>query len=176
MKTQTVAGLVAVALSGLVPGCASGGDGTVGMSVTDAPVDDYSHVNVTFSRGAIHKSGDNSSQSGWIEIVNKTRTVDLIALHKNQSAESLGFAKVSAGRYQQVRLYVDSVVATKKSDGSQVTMTVPSGVLKTSKSFDVKSGGNTTLTLEIDLNKSINCNNNSCRFSPVLGKVEAESK
>jgi len=164
-----------VACAVFLSGCASQSKGTVGVAVTDKPTEDYSAVMVTFSRAAIHKSGDNES-GGWMDIANTTHTIDLLALHANQTSEALGFAKVDAGRYQQVRVYVDKVEATKKSDGSKVTMTVPSGVLRTSKSFEVKAGGNTTLTLEIDLDRSINCNGDDCKFSPVLGKVEASEK
>lgn len=155
-------------------GCTTGGSGTVGLAVTDAPDDDYSHVNVTFSRGAIHEAGgDDNATTGWRDIVNTTQTVDLLALHRNNTAKALGFADVPAGRYTQVRLYVDAVEAVNKTDGSKVMMTVPSGVIRTTKSFEIKDGGNTTLTLEIDLERSISCNNNGCRFSPILGKVEA---
>jgi uncharacterized protein DUF4382 len=166
---------VVVVLVLTLSGCTGKSTGTVGVAVTDKPTEDYSSVMVTFSRAAIHKSGDNES-GGWMDIANTTRTVDLLALHANGTAEALGFAKVEAGHYQQVRVYVDRVEATKKSDGSEVVMTVPSGVLRTTKSFEVKAGGNTTLTLELDLDRSINCNGDSCRFSPVLGKVEATEK
>lgn len=172
-KRMRIAFLAVVAV--VAAGCVGGGQGTVGIAVTDAPTDDYSSVNVTFSRGAIHRSGgDNNTTAGWITIVNSTRTVDLLALHKNDTIEALGFAQVEAGQYQQIRLYVDSVVATEKANGTKVTMTVPSGVLRTSKSFEVQAGGNTTLVLEFDLDKSINCNDQGCKFQPVLGKVEAK--
>lgn len=155
-------------------GCVGGGEGTVGFFVTDAPTDDWSRLNVTFSKVEIHKAGADNS-SGWVTLVEERRTVDFIALHANNTAEALGFAKVDAARYTQVRLTIDSVVGWKKSDGSNVTFKVPSGVLRTSKSFEVKSGGNTTLTLEIDLSQSISChqNNTDCTFKPVVGKVEA---
>ena len=67
-------------------GCAAGNTGTVGMAVTDAPADDWSAVNVTFSRGSVHRSAsvDENATAGWQEIVNTTRSVDLIALHLNQ--------------------------------------------------------------------------------------------
>lgn len=171
-----------VATSALLAGCTgSGGTGTAGIMVTDAPTDDYSSVLVTFSRAAIHKAGgandtDANSTAGWTDIVSAQRTVDLLALHKNQTAEALGFAQVEAGKYTQVRVYVDRVVATQKSDNRTVDMTVPSGVLRTSKSFEVRAGGNTTLLLEVDLDRSISCNNQGCRFSPVLGKVEATER
>lgn len=176
MRNFAIVAIPALLCFALLAGCtADGGTGTVGFAVTDAPVDDYTHVNVTFSRGTIHAAGgDDNDTSGWIQIVNTTQTVDLLALHHNNTAKALGFAEVKAGKYTQIRIYVDSVEAIKKSDGSKVIMTVPSGVLKTSKSFEVKEGGNTTLTLEIDLNKSINCNNQGCKFAPVLGKVEAK--
>ena len=161
-------------------GCMSGDSGTVGMAVTDAPADDWAKVEVTFSRGAVHQSGsaDPNVTSGWKEIVNTTKAVDLIALHQNDTSQALGFAELTAGHYQQIRLFVDSVKGTKKADGMVVTFKVPSGVLKTAKSFEVKAGGNTTLTLEIDLAKSINCKPGltDCTFAPKLGQVTATEK
>jgi hypothetical protein len=175
-------------------GCATDdgeGTGRVSFAVTDAPTDDYSYVNVTFSRAAIHRSGDGAdsdgnetsdnetdegSGAGWITIVNTTRTVDLLALHRNNTAETLGFADIAAGHYQQIRFYVDSVTAVKKSDGSTVTMTVPSGVIKTSGSFTVEDGGNLTITVEIDLDQSIRCNNQGCRFTPHIGGVDTDEE
>ena len=141
--------------------------------------------NVTFSRAAIHRSGDGAdgngtddnetgSGAGWITIVNTTRTVDLLALHRNNTAETLGFADIEAGHYQQLRFYVDSVTAVKKSDGSPVTMTVPSGMIKTSGNFEVKAGGNLTITVDIDLDQSIKCNPQGCRFLPHIGGVETD--
>lgn len=173
-----VALLLAAALAGCTGG---GGTGTAGIQVTDAPTDDYSSVLVTFSRASIHRAGsgnesDDNGTAGWVTLAEGPKTVDLLALHRNQTAEALGFASVDAGRYTQVRLYVDRVVATKKADGSEVTMTVPSGVLRTAKSFEVRAGGNTTLTLEVDLDRSIACNPQGCRFAPVVGKVEAAER
>jgi hypothetical protein len=193
--------LTAFSLAGCAADEEEGGTGRVSFAVTDAPTDDYSYVNVTFSRAAIHRSGDgadsdgnetadgnatadgngtaddgNGSGAGWITIVNTTRTVDLLALHRNNTAETLGFADIEAGHYQQIRFYVDSVTAVKKSDGSTVTMTVPSGVIKTSGSFTVTAGGNTTITVEIDLDQSIKCNNQGCRFTPHIGKVETSDE
>ena len=203
MRTLAIAAiamLTAFTLAGCTTDDEHGeGTGRVSFAVTDAPTDDYSYVNVTFSRAAIHRSGDGAdsdgnetadgnettdgnetaddkggSGAGWITIVNTTRTVDLLALHRNNTAETLGFADIAAGHYQQIRFYVDSVTAVKKSDGSTVTMTVPSGVIKTSGSFTVKDGGNTTITVDIDLDQSIKCNNQGCRFTPHIGRVETD--
>jgi hypothetical protein len=157
-------------------GCASqDSQGTVGIAVTDAPTDDFESVSVTFSRAQVHKAGGDN-ESGWMEIVNESRTVDLLALHRNGTSEALGFAKVDAGRYTQVRIDVDNVVGVYAEDGSRVEMTVPSKTLRTSKSFEVKAGGNTTLTLEFDLDRSIDCRDDRCTFAPVLGKVEASDE
>lgn len=201
MRTLAIAA-IAMLTAFTLAGCASddeaeGGTGRVSFAVTDAPTDDYAYVNVTFSRAAIHRSGDgadsdgngtsdgnktmdgngtadNGGGAGWITIVNTTRTVDLLGLHRNNTAETLGFADIEAGHYQQIRFYVDSVTAVKKSDGSTVTMTVPSGVIKTSGSFTVKEGGNTTITVDIDLDQSIKCNNQGCKFMPHIGRVETD--
>ncbi|MEK6975945.1 MAG: DUF4382 domain-containing protein [Candidatus Thermoplasmatota archaeon] len=194
MRTFAIAA-VALLTAFVLAGCATDeeeGTGRVSFAVTDAPTDDYSYVNVTFSRAAIHRSGDGGDSdgnetedgnetadddgagAGWITIVNTTRTVDLLALHRNNTAETLGFADIEAGHYQQIRFYVDAVTAVKKSDGSTVTMTVPSGVIKTSGSFTVEAGGNTTITVEIDLDQSIRCNNQGCRFTPHIGRVDVD--
>jgi Domain of unknown function (DUF4382) len=158
-------------------GCADSDEetGTVHFAITDAPTDDYSSVNVTISRVAVHRSqgADANDTTGWITLVDEAHTVDLIALHENNTAETLGFAQLTAGHYQQLRFYIDNVVATQRSDGAEVEMTVPSGVIRTSGNFDVEAGGNTTLTLEIDLDRSISCNANGCRFSPHIGRVES---
>lgn len=203
-----IALLTAFTVAGCTTDADGEGTGRVSFAVTDAPTDDYSYVNVTFSRAAIHRSGDGAdsdgnetddadeaaenetddneadddetaddksdSGSGWITIVDTTRTVDLLALHRNNTAELLGFADIAAGHYQQIRFYVDSVTAVKKSDGSTVTMTVPSGVIKTSGPFTVKEGGNTTITVDIDLDQSIKCNNQGCKFMPHIGRVETD--
>jgi hypothetical protein len=155
-------------------GCAAPAEtGTLAFAVTDGPTDDYETVNVTFSRVAIHRSqgADANETAGWLTIVNTTRTVDLLALHRNDTAETLGFAELAAGTYQQLRFYVDQVEALGK-DGQVVTMVVPSGALKTHGSFDVTAGGNTTVTLEIDLDKSIRCTPQGCKFLPHIGRVE----
>ncbi|HEV8358995.1 MAG TPA: DUF4382 domain-containing protein, partial [Candidatus Thermoplasmatota archaeon] len=171
-----------VLLTLALAGCTGGGTGSAGIMVTDKPTEDYSSVLVTFSRAAIHQAGSDegnaseNSTAGWITVVNASRTVDLLALHANQTAEALGFAQVAAGRYTQVRVYVDRVEAMPKNGTTAVEITVPSGVLRTAKSFEVRAGGNTTLTLEIDLDRSISCNANRCLFQPVLGKVEAQEQ
>lgn len=193
---RILAAAIAMLTAFTLAGCTTNdgeGTGRVSFAVTDAPTDDYSYVNVTFSRAAIHRSGDGAdtdgnatadgngtaddgagSNVGWITIVNTTRTVDLLALHRNDTAETLGFADIAAGHYQQIRFYVDSVTAVKKSDGSTVTMTVPSGVIRTSGSFTVTEGGNLTITVDIDLDQSIKCNPQGCRFTPQIGRVETD--
>lgn len=157
--------MTAVALSG----CTADSQGTIGLAVSDAPVDDWNKIEVTFSKGAIHRSesADPNATSGWITIVNTTRTVDLLALHRNNTAAALGFAEVGAGKYQQFRLFVDKVEGTDKN-GTKVAMTVPSGVIKIKTHFEVKGGDNQTIELEIDLNKSVNCNKQGCKFSPSI--------
>lgn len=161
------------------------GTGTSTSTLTTAPgnLSLSGSVSATASVGAT--SSGPASEAGWVTIVSSPRTVDLIALHKNNTAETLGFADVAAGHYQQVRFSVDRVVGTR-TDGTVENMTVPSGVIRTSGSFTVVAGGNTTLTVEIDLDRSISCNEaraggagaganarGGCRFQPHIGRVEA---
>lgn len=120
---------------------------------------------------------DAGPSAGWITIVDTPRTVDLLALHRNNTAETLGFADVPAGHYQQVRFSIDEVVGTYHN-GTEVTMTVPSGVARTSGQFTVEAGGNTTITVEIDLERSVDCQSNgnragTCTFRTHIGQVRS---
>lgn len=157
---------------------ASGSDGATSTSTTGTNgTGNGTSTSTATSTNATATSGGNATQdegpaAGWVTIVSAPRTVDLLALHRNNTAETLGLAQVQAGHYQQVRFYVDKVVGTR-TDGTQENMTVPSGVVRTSGSFTVEAGGNTTLTVEIHLDQSIRCNNQGCRFQPHIGRVEA---
>lgn len=154
------------------------GDDDATASGTTTAASNTSTATATATSTNATTSQDAGPSSGWITIVSTARTVDLLALHRNNTAETLGFADVEAGHYQQVRFYIDQVVGTRH-DGSVVTMTVPSGVARTSGSFTVEAGGNTTLTAEIDLDRSIQCRdgggNPGCTFRTHIGRITASN-
>ncbi|HEX9909188.1 MAG TPA: DUF4382 domain-containing protein [Thermoplasmata archaeon] len=170
---RTIILTVAIALVVIVGGVsvylmASGpeGTGTVRILVKDLP-DDWIHVNVTFSEVKIH-AADAGNNSGWRSLSIKNQTVDLASL--TNVSELLASGNVSAGKYTQIRLVVTNVTGTM-ADGTVVNFTVPSGELKTNHPFNVTADHTETLTLDIDLSRSIAHNAQGWMFKPVLGSI-----
>jgi len=140
--------------------------GRVTIFVKNAP-DDWSHINVTFSEVRIHQANA-SNGTGWRSLKIMNGTVDLTDL-VNVSA-LLAAGNVSAGKYTQIRIVVINVTG-EMTDGTKVNFTVPSGELKTTHPFNVVAGHTVSLTLDIDLSRSIVHNANGWKFTPVLGPI-----
>ena len=107
----------ATALAVLLAACGGGGgiggtggtiggqEGTMRLSITDAPACGYDHVYVTVSKVRVHGSdGADDDDSGWSELVlAPARRLDLLALSNGVLAE-LGELPLPAGTYTQLRL------------------------------------------------------------------------
>jgi hypothetical protein len=166
-----VAMLAAVGLAGCVAG---DGEGTAAVYVKDQPADDFEKVFVTFSKVEIHTSGDASENStaGWIVLWEDAagKSVDL----KNYTGDAkafLGSDNLTAGMYQQLRIHIDEAWG-EDAEGERTDFTVPSGVLRTSGSFEVEADRTTHITLDYDLDQSILVQGNgNVTFRPVLGQV-----
>ncbi len=139
-------------------------EGTVSIYVKDAPAD-WLHVNVTFKGVSIHESRA-AQNDGWHNFTLHEQTIDL--LNAGSVGALLAEGKVGPGNYTQLR--IDVIRANgEMADGTPVTFNVPSGELKTTTPFTVRSGAATTLTLDIDLSRSIVEDGSSWIFTPVLG-------
>jgi len=122
--------------------------------ISDAPSDNFSHINVTFSQVKIHRKG-NDNESGWILFQsNDTTTVDLIYLHEQNLSAVLGVQNLSFGNYTKLWIVVDGATGILNETGEEIIFYVPSGDLKIQQSFVIQAG-NTTIDVEIDLNKSV---------------------
>ena len=143
----------------------SSSTGRVTIMVKDLPAE-WSHVNVTFSEVTIHQAETNDS--GWMNLATSSQSIDLKALVN--VSEWLASGNVSTGKYTQIRIIVESVVGTLL-DGTVVNFTVPSGELKIIHPFNVTGGDTTTLTVDIDLSKSIIETSSGWKFKPVLGSI-----
>jgi len=158
--------------SGPSPGGAVGGNpagfGTLAVSVQDAPASvNWTHVWVTFSRIQAHEA-NGTNNSGWFNVTTKAGTVDLAAVHN--VAQLLGTATLPAAMYTQLRLAVTSAQGVMQN-GTKVNFTVPSDVLKTDDPFNVTVGHLTSITLEIDLSRSIVQADGKWLFLPVFASV-----
>ena len=121
--------------------------------ISDAPSDNFSHINVTFSQVKIHKYG-NDNDSGWILFDMEQKTIDMIYLHQNNLSEELGVKNLTAGNYTKLWIVVDGATGVLKETGEEITFDVPSGDLKIQQSFEIKEG-NTTIDVELDLDRSV---------------------
>ena len=109
MKIRSLACVVTTALAAtLLSAC--GGDnndtlqqqGTVKVSLTDAPACGYDHVYVTVSKVSVNTQTDGSGS--WVDTdLAAPKKIDLLNL-TNGALESLGEAPLAAGNYPQVRL------------------------------------------------------------------------
>ncbi len=141
--------------------------GTLAIQVRDAPAQ-WSAITVTFSQVGVHPANADNA-SGWVYL-NLTETrIDFLAV--GNLTKLLALDRVAPGTYTQVRILVASVEAVPTS-GTPVAMSVPDGVLKTTTPFTIRGGGTTTVTLELDLARSIRQANGQWIFTPVLGQID----
>src|SRR6266508_2477697 len=144
-------------------------EGTLDVRVKDA-VGDWARVNVTFTEVWAHEAG-NADDVGWHNVTLARTTVDL-ASFVNVS-ELLASARFPPGKYTQIRIVVSNATG-QRSDGTPVVFSVPSGELKTTTPFEIRSGSTTTLTVDIDLSRSIvSTGTGMWTFTPVLGAITA---
>lgn len=137
-------GIAAVAVLGGIGSYLYLYEGSVAVSVKDAPSGSLAHVNVTFSSVAIHRSGQGNAT--WDTVSVGTRTIDLLTL-KSVSV-LLGSARLSPGHYEQIRIDVASATATDIT-GHVWTVNVTDGQLKIVQQFDVMSGKQTNIVVDI---------------------------
>jgi PKD repeat protein len=95
------------------------------------------------------------NESGWITIVNNSQTFDLISLQN--VTELLGEKNLTAGKYTQIRLKVESAIITINNSGTieEHTLEIPSNKIKLIKGFQINENETTVLTLDFDVYKSI---------------------
>jgi len=150
-----------LAVAALISACGGSGSpagGTVDVRLTDMPVDDADEVVIAISGVAFKPNGSAP------EIVEdfSPRSIDLLQYQNGQTAILLQNMPMDAGRYQWLRLILDTESNVRDSyiviDGQECELNVPSGAetgLKMHRLIDVPVAGNLALTVDFDLRKSI---------------------
>lgn len=153
--------MILFALAGCSGGGGSPDTGRMSLSVTDAPVDDASNVVVQFSGVAFKREGEAA------EVVQNLspspRQLDLLEYQEGRAALLLDGVTLPAGRYEWVRLIVDTQQDVRDSyivltTGEECELRVPSGAesgLKLNRGFTLPADGSVALTIDFDLRKSI---------------------
>jgi hypothetical protein len=111
---------------------------------------------VTIDEVLVHSSG-----GSWksLPLVQTPYIIDLLQFSDGTSTEFVPPVALESGKYTQIRLSVTKAVLSF-DDGTttqDVTMTIPSGNLKTDKNFDfdVTESAAVDITIDFDLSKSI---------------------
>jgi len=153
---------LALAITALISlaGCSnsSSDDGTLSLSVTDAPIDGAANVYVQFSSVNIQALDGTSVNFNF----DTPRQIDLLNLQGSNSAPLLEGVTLPAGQYQTIQLMVDTAGNLDsyivKDDGSSHELTIPSGAetgLKLVRGFNVAVGNSANFTIDFDLRKSV---------------------
>lgn len=124
------------------------GTGVLQISLTDAAAD-FQEVNISFSQISAH------IDSQWVTVNDTSQTINLLEWSNGRSLV-IGSAEVPSGRYNQIRLLIDS--ASVVLDNQKYPLTVPSGAqtgLKLNVNFDIEEGITYHLTVDFDASRSV---------------------
>ncbi|MFZ5545024.1 MAG: DUF4382 domain-containing protein [Pseudomonadota bacterium] len=182
---RTVAALAPLALLAACGGggSSSDGQGTLRMSMTDAPACGYDAVYVTVEKVRVHQSANAAeADAGWHEIVlSPAKRVDLLSL-TNGVLEELGQTALPAGHYTQLRLQLaanggsgtpaNAVVV----GGNEIALDTPSAQqsgLKLNANIEVEADKVADFVLDFDACKSVVKRGNSGRYNlkPVVSII-----
>lgn len=139
----------------------SGGNGTLKLSLTDAPVDNATGVVVQFSGVAFKREG--AAPEIVQTLTPAHRQIDLLQYNEGRTALLLDGVTLPAGRYEWIRLMVDNEPNVRDSymtltSGEECELRIPSGAesgLKLNRGFTLPADGSVALTIDFDLRKSV---------------------
>lgn len=154
-------------------------NGTLVVEITDAPLDfaspdsscgdcDVTSLNVTIDSVRVHRTGTLNLTGEWIEVLDGTRTLDMILLQN--ATQILGSVSVPQSMITSIRLHVTSAVAKLSGSGRVVSLEVPSDELRMALRSVVQVRGGMRTTIVVDFQPHVVCQGNGlCRLTPVLG-------
>lgn len=180
----------ALAVATLIAACGGGGsdsaaNGTLRLSLTDAPACGYDNVFVTVEKVRVHQSGAaGDADAGWSEVVLAApQRIDLLTL-TNGALVPLGQTELPAGTYTQMRLVLAANTAANPlanavrvtGSSSETPLTTPSAQqsgLKANVNLTVPAGQVADFAIDFDACKSFVRAGNSGRYllKPVLSVI-----
>lgn len=172
-KSLIIAIILTIGISAF-SGCLGRDLGILDIYITDAPGDlNITKALITIKSVEVHFSAEGSAENnfsaGWKTITKEKLTFDLIKLLDVK--EFLGRELLYEGRYNQIRLFIDSACVT--INGITYNLKIPSKVVKVIKNFEIKRRCTTTLTLDFDVQKSVkSTGNNEYYFGPTIKVVQ----
>lgn len=156
-KNRFLAFICLLIATAMTAGCgdSSSDSATMGLSVADTPVDGATKVTVVFTGVQLHGDSGATTQIDFAT----PKQIDLMAAQNGSAAVLFSGQTVTAGKYQWIRLLVDTGQSTiTLSDGSVHSLTIPSGSrtgLKLVSGFTVAAGSQANFTIDFDLRQAV---------------------
>lgn len=166
--------------SGSASGSASGStSGTLSVHMTDNPACGFDHVYVTVKQVRVNANANaTDNDTGWYTVnLSTPKRVDLLSLTNGVLAD-LGQTPLPTGKYEQVRLVLDSNTGNSLANsvvptgGTEQGLTTPSATqsgYKVVGNFEVKADTLVDLVLDFDACRSVvKRGNGSYSLKPVV--------
>lgn len=154
-------------------GSTASGTGTVGVTVGDAPADQYSSIELTVTRVELVPADDDADRVVLFENAEGT-TIDLLDL-ETTSQVLVAQTEVPAGEYEGIVLFVDEILLQPVDGSAAIAAEIPANgrvFLNPRGEFEVGDEEFLLIQLDIDANKSFKIteagNSGRILFRPVV--------
>jgi hypothetical protein len=111
---------------------------------------------------------ETTAGENWFTVAQGPKTFNLIELQGVK--DLLGEKDLTAGKYTQIRLTVDS--AELEIGGIKADIKIPSGKLKLVKNFNIEANKTTTLTLDFDAQTSVHQAGSKYNMKPTIKVIQ----
>lgn len=113
--------------------------------------------------------------AGWIELASDADGIDVNLLNATGTkAAFLGEANLSAGTYTQIAVVVQDAYGID-DNGSRVDITVPSGIGRVVRSFQIEAGQETQIVIDLELDRALTESSQGWKLTPVFGKTSTRT-
>ena len=185
MKKKIITLFVVISLFVLISGCVEQTEeeqteeetpntSSTSFYIGDEYADDFKFINITFSEIKLHEKTETDNES-WVYLNMEPKTIDLKSLHEQDATALINTVNIEVGNYTKLWINVTNATGVLVENNETVYFTVPSGWLKVQQLqlFNI-SNGNNTITVYIDLDKSIRYIKglDEYKLTPVISKIE----
>ncbi len=167
MKRNTLIAAVVVVIIVAVAGVyyvfnQGSNSGTLSMSVADTPIANVSAAYLTFSQVQVHSA----NSSSWETFNISTQTINVYAVSVTNPT-FLSTINLGAGKYTQIRLYIQNVTVVVNGISEKFTMASQYALIN--HPFNISAHGTTKMTIDFSISQSLNLQ--SMIFTPSVGTV-----
>jgi hypothetical protein len=153
--------------------------GTLIIKITDAPVRDLKHLNITIDSFEVHRNDTDE----WITIpIGGGRvSFDLLHLKNGNITADAAIGAVQPGNYTMIRMHIveglEFTNATLDDDaGTVIPLNVPSEKIKIPVHFEIKAEETTTIILDITADSAHIASNPDHNLRPVIKPIVTPPK